>query len=101
VAKFAAGKTILSAPLRGPLVSSNLFFICLGTVLAAAPGGFDMTKLPTTNSIGGFGCAVCASLFQTVVVALHFAYPPKDEPTAQASSLSTAAATEERRAESV
>jgi cysteine desulfurase len=61
----------------------------------------DMTKLPTTNSIGGFGCAVCASLFQTVVVALHFAYPPKDEPTAQASSLGTAAATEERRAESV
>jgi hypothetical protein len=82
-----AGK-FLSAPfaqdpriptLCSALVCLTFCSLCLGTVIAGAPGGINMYQavtVPGAASAGGFGCAVSACVFQLALVMMHFVPKP-------------------------
>ena len=53
-------------------------------MVAASPGGYNMSLVSLNDSVGGLGCAVCAILFQALAVALHFIKQRYDEASAGA-----------------
>ena len=73
-----------TASRRGSLTCITLLCLGLGTVVAASPGGYNMSLVSLNDSVGGLGCAVCAILFQALAVALHFFKQRYDEASAGA-----------------
>ena len=75
-AAITSGPTIPKA--RSWIVCVALASLCLGTVIAGAPGGINMVQavtIPGASAGAGYGCAVSACVFQAATVGLNFRNP--------------------------
>ena len=90
-AAIMSGPTIPTA--RSWIVCVALASLCLGTVIAGAPGGINMVQavtVPGASAGAGYGCAVSACVFQAITVGLNFKNPcaaPEKDLTEASSSV--------------